>query len=49
MVKKNNIVNLNSFLRIIEKNLKQNKPRLTKQNLPKIFQKDIISLDIRNY
>ena len=49
MVKKNNIINLNPFLQIIKKNKNLNKIRNTKHNLPKIFGKNKISLDIRNF
>lgn len=49
MVKKNNIINLNPFLEIIKKDKNLNKIRNTKHNLPKIFGKNKISLDIRNF
>jgi hypothetical protein len=43
MVKKNNIINLNRFLQIIKRGGD------IKYNLPKIFNKNKISLDIRNF
>jgi len=49
MVKKNNIINLNPFLKKIKNDNNLNQIKNTKRNLPKIFNKNKISLDIRSY
>ena len=49
MAEKNYIINLNPFLNLVKKNISTSKKNLSKNDLPMIFKKNKISLDIRNF
>ena len=49
MAEKNYIINLNPFLNLVKKNISTSKKNFSKNDLPMIFKKNKISLDIRNF